>query len=160
MNISIIAAVGKNLELGKNNELIWHFKEDMKFFKQTTTGHTVIMGRKTFESLPKALANRRNIVITTNSNYKAEGIETVTSIDEALAMCSDDNEVFVIGGGKIYELMLPYANKLYITEIDDSCSDADTFFPAFDKSSYQKEIIAEYKVNEIKFSHVLYFKLI
>lgn len=158
MNISIIAAVGKNLELGKNNELIWHFKEDMKFFKQTTTGHTVIMGRKTFESLPKALANRRNIVITTNSNYKAEGIETVTSIDEALAMCSDDNEVFVIGGGKIYELMLPYANKLYITEIDDLCSDADTFFPAFDKSIYQKEIIAEYKVNDIKFSHVLYFK--
>ena len=158
MNISIIAAVGKNLELGKNNELIWHFKEDMKFFKQTTTGHTVIMGRKTFESLPKALANRRNIVITTNSNYKAEGIETFTSIDEALAMCSDDNEVFVIGGGKIYELMLPYANKLYITEIDDLCSDADTFFPAFDKSIYQKEIIAEYKVNDIKFSHVLYFK--
>ena len=158
MNISIIAAVGKNLELGKNNDLIWHFKEDMKFFKQTTTGHTVIMGRKTFESLPKALANRRNIVITTNSNYKAEGIETVTSIDEALAMCSDDNEVFVIGGGKIYELMLPYANKLYITEIDDSCSDADTFFPAFDKSIYQKEIITEYKVNDIKFSHVLYFK--
>ena len=80
MAVSMIAAVGKNLELGKNNDLIWHFKEDMKFFKETTMGHPVIMGRKTFESLPKALPGRRNIVISSNPEYKAEGAETVTSV--------------------------------------------------------------------------------
>ena len=82
MSISIIAAVGKNFELGKNNDLIWHFKEDMRFFKQTTMGHTVVMGRKTFESLPKALPNRRNIVITSDENYKADGAEVITDIND------------------------------------------------------------------------------
>ena len=81
MSISVIAAVGRNYELGKNNDLIWHFKEDMRFFKQTTMGHTVVMGRKTFESLPKALPNRRNIVITSDENYKADGAEVIADIN-------------------------------------------------------------------------------
>lgn len=153
MNISMIAAVGRNLELGKANDLIWHFKEDMKFFKQTTIGNTVIMGRKTFESLPKPLADRQNIVITNNKNYTAEGADVVFSLDEALEKCKNEN-VFIIGGGKIYGEFLPRASKLYLTEINDACADADTYFPAFDKALYNREIIASYE----KFDHVLYTK--
>lgn len=153
MNISMIAAVGRNLELGKANDLIWHFKEDMKFFKQTTIGNTVIMGRKTFESLPKPLADRQNIVITNNKNYTAEGADVVFSLDEALEKCKNEN-VFIIGGGKIYGEFLPRASKLYLTEINDACADADTYFPSFDKALYNREIIASYE----KFDHVLYTK--
>lgn len=153
MNISMIAAVGRNLELGKANDLIWHFKEDMKFFKQTTIGNTVIMGRKTFESLPKPLADRQNIVITNNKNYTAEGADVVFSLDEALEKCKNEN-VFIIGGGKIYGEFLPRASKLYLTEINDTCADADTYFPSFDKALYNREIIASYE----KFDHVLYTK--
>lgn len=153
MNISMIAAVGRNLELGKANDLIWHFKEDMKFFKQTTIGNTVIMGRKTFESLPKPLADRQNIVITNNKNYTAEGADVVFSLDEALEKCKNEN-VFIIGGGKIYGEFLPRASKLYLTEINDTCTDADTYFPSFDKALYNREIIASYE----KFDHVLYTK--
>lgn len=153
MNISMIAAVGRNLELGKANDLIWHFKEDMRFFKQTTIGNTVIMGRKTFESLPKPLADRQNIVITNNKNYTAEGADVVFSLDEALEKCKNEN-VFIIGGGKIYGEFLPRASKLYLTEINDTCADADTYFPQFDKALYNREIIASYE----KFDHVLYTK--
>lgn len=158
MSISMIAAVGKSLELGKNNDLIWHFKEDMKFFKETTTGHTVVMGRKTFESLPKALPNRRNIVISSNKDYVAEGAEVVTSLEEALKIIENE-DAFIIGGGTIYKAFLPYADKLYLTEIDDACLEADTFFPVFDKSEFNKrEVIKNYDIDGIKFSHILYKK--
>lgn len=157
MLISIIAAIGKNNELGKDNDLIWHFRDDMKFFKATTTGNTVIMGRKTFESLPHALPDRRNIVITSNKDYKAEGAEVVTGVQEALDKAKGDN-IFIIGGGKIYGEFMQYADSLYLTEIDAECKDADTFFPKFDKSAYTKELIAEYEVSGIRFSHVLYKK--
>lgn len=157
MIISMIAAVGKNSELGKGNDLIWHFKEDMKFFKETTMGNTVIMGRKTFESLPKALPNRKNIVITNNKNYSAEGATVVNSPDEALAL-AESEEVFIIGGGRIYSHFLPLADKLYLTEIEAECADADTFFPQFDKSLYDVEQLSSYSVNGTKFSHVCYTK--
>lgn len=157
MSISMIAAIGKNLELGKGNDLIWHFKEDMKFFKETTTGNTVIMGRKTFESLPKALPNRRNIVITTNADYNPVGAEIATGIEEALDMCKGEN-VFIIGGGKIYTEFLPYAQKLYLTEIEDTCEDADTFFPKFDKEKYSKKQLTDFTVDGINFKHILYSK--
>lgn len=157
MSISMIAAVGKNFELGKNNDLIWHFKEDMKFFKNTTMGHTVIMGRKTFESLPKALPGRKNIVLSLNLNYTADSAEVISSVEEAVKL-SKDSEIFVIGGGKVYELMLAYADKIYLTEIEDECKDADTYFPTFDKKLYKREVIASYEVDSIKFSHILYSK--
>ncbi len=157
MSISMIAAVGKNLELGKNNDLIWHFKEDMKFFKETTMGHPVIMGRKTFESLPKALPGRRNIVISSNPYYKADGAETVTSINEALEIAKKE-DVFIIGGGRIYKEFLPYADNLYLTEINAVCNDADTYFPRFNKSDYIKEIVNYYEVNGTEFYHVIYKK--
>lgn len=157
MSVSMIAAVGKNLELGKNNNLIWHFKEDMKFFKDTTMGHTVVMGRKTFESLPKALPGRKNIVISSNAEYQAQGATVVTSVEEALQI-ADNEEIFVLGGGKIYAEFLPYADKLYLTEIDAECADADTYFPQFNKSEYIKEIINYYDIDGVEFYHVVYKK--
>ena len=157
MKISIIAAVGRNYELGRNNDLIWHFHKDMVFFRETTTGSTVLMGRKTFESLPKALPKRRNIVITSDKNYIAEGAEVCHSVDEALELCKNDN-IFVIGGGKIYQQFIDKADSLYLTEIEDECPDADTYFPKFDKLDYSREVIAEYEENDIRFSHVLYKK--
>ena len=156
MSISMIAAVGRNLELGKGNDLIWHFKEDMKFFKETTTGSSVIMGRKTFESLPKALPNRKNIVITNNSDYVADGGYVVNSIEKALELAGDN--AFIIGGGNIYSQFLPLADKIYLTEIEDECADADTYFPQFDKNDYTADFIAEYEVNDIKFKHICYTK--
>lgn len=159
MAISMIAAVGKNLELGKNNDLIWHFKEDMKFFKETTMGHPVIMGRKTFESLPKALPGRKNIVISANPEYKADGAEVVTSVEEAIKLAEAENtDAFVIGGGRIYTEFLPYADNMYLTEINAECPDADTYFPDFNKSDYIKEIINFYDVDGIEFYHVIYKK--
>lgn len=159
MAISMIAAVGKNLELGKNNDLIWHFKEDMKFFKETTMGHPVIMGRKTFESLPKALPGRKNIVISANPEYKADGAEVVTSVEEAIKLAeTEDTDAFVIGGGRIYNEFLPYADNLYLTEINAECPDADTYFPDFNKSDYIKEIVNFYDVDGTEFYHVIYKK--
>lgn len=157
MAISIIAAIGRNNELGKGNDLVWHFKEDMRFFKETTTGNTVVMGRKTFESLPHALPNRRNVVITKNADYVAEGAEVVTGIEEAMKLTENDN-VFVIGGGTIYTAFMPYADKLYLTEIDAEDKDADVFFPSFDKSEYNAEQLTDYTVNGISFKHILYTK--
>lgn len=156
MSISMIAAVGRNLELGKGNDLIWHFKEDMKFFKETTTGSSVIMGRKTFESLPKALPNRKNIVITNNRDYVADGGYVVNSIEKALELAGDN--AFIIGGGNIYSQFLPLADKIYLTEIEDECPDADTYFPQFDKNDYTADFLAEYEVNDIRFKHICYTK--
>lgn len=158
MSISMIAAIGRNNELGKGNDLIWHFKEDMRFFKDVTTGNTVVMGRKTFESLPHSLPNRRNIVITTDRSYIAEGAEVVDSVDAALKTASDD-DVFVIGGGKIYAQFLALADKLYITEIDAVCPDAEVFFPHFNRDDYRAKQLASYDVDGIHFEHILYEKL-
>lgn len=157
MSIEMIAAVGKNLELGKNNELIWHFKEDMQFFKKTTMGSTVIMGRKTFESLPKALPNRRNIVISSNSDYVAEGAEVAGSIEKAIQLAGEDG-CFIIGGESIYKAFLPLAKAIYLTEIEADCPDADAYFPEFDKSEYSKEVLGTSSDKGIAFSFVKYSK--
>lgn len=157
MAISIIAAIGKNNELGRNNDLIWHFKEDMKFFRETTTGNTVLMGRKTFESLPHALPNRRNVVISSDKNYTAEGAEVFNSVEEALKATKNDN-VFVIGGGMIYKELLPLCDKLYLTEIDAECPDADVYFPQFDKSVFSAEKLTDFTVDGVHFSHIVYSK--
>ncbi len=157
MDISLILSVGKNNEIGKNNDLVWHFHEDMRFFRKTTTGNTVIMGRKTFESLPKILPNRRNIVISGDKSLKIDGAEVANSVEEALEIAKNDN-VFVIGGGRIYAQLLPLASRLYLTEIEAECSDADTFFPKFDKSLWSREVLSCAEEDGIKFSHVLYTK--
>lgn len=156
--ISMIAALGRNNEIGRNNDLIFHFHNDMKFFRETTTGGTVVMGRKTFESLPKVLPKRRNIVISTDKSLKIDGAEVCTSIDEAKKLFEKDEKVFIIGGGRIYSEFLASADRLYLTEVDAACADADTFFPTFDKSQWKREILAKHNEDGIDYQHILYTK--
>jgi len=127
--ISLIAAIGKNNELGKKNALLWSLPADMKHFRETTSGHTVIMGQKTFESIGRPLPNRRNIVLTQDKNLKIAGVEIVYSPEEVENLLDKDTENFVIGGGMIYKLFIDKADRLYITHVDASFPDADTFFP-------------------------------
>lgn len=132
MIISLIAAIGKNNELGKDNTLLWHLPADMKHFKEKTSGHTVIMGRKTFESIGQPLPNRRNIVVTRDEKYTANGVEITHSLEESLKLALDkttESEVFIIGGAEIYRQAFEYANKLYITHIEAEDENADVFFP-------------------------------
>lgn len=127
--ISIIVAVAENNAIGKNNKLLWYIPEDLKRFKRLTSGHTIIMGKNTWESLPNhPLPNRRNIVITDNPNDHFEGAEMVSSIEEALALCSKEEENFVMGGASIYQQFLPITDRLYLTKVHKSF-DGDTFFP-------------------------------
>src|SRR3990167_9676374 len=116
--ISLIAAIGKNNELGKGNTLLWHMPADMKFFREKTKGHPVIMGRKTFESLSGPLPNRKNIVITRDKTYLRHGVDVVHSLDEATNLFKKDEEIFVIGGAEIYKQAMNIADRLYITHVD------------------------------------------
>ena len=116
-NLSIIVAVSENNAIGKDNNLLWHISEDLKHFKEITSGHSVLMGRKTFESLGKKLPNRRNIVITRNPDYTAEGCEMASSLEDAVRLCAGEEEVFVIGGGEIYRQARDMASKLYLTVV-------------------------------------------
>lgn len=135
--ISMIAAVGKNFELGKGNDLIWHLPSDMKFFRGTTSGHTIIMGRKTFDSLGGVLPKRHHVVLTSNADWSYEGVEVLHTVDDVLEKYENtDEECFVIGGGEIYKLFLPYARKMYLTYVDDECIDAEVYFPSFDETAY------------------------
>ena len=128
--ISLIAAIGKNNELGKKNALLWNLPADMRHFRETTKGHTVIMGQKTFESIGRPLLNRRNIVVTRNDNFQAEGVEISKSLENILESFKNyEGEVFVIGGGQIYKQSINKADKLYITHVDMEDKEADTYFP-------------------------------
>jgi len=128
--ISIIVAMDEHRAIGKDQHLLWHLPNDMKFFKETTTGHTVIMGRKTFESLPKgALPNRKNIVLTSNPGAEYENCIVCHTLQEALKLTDSEGEVFIIGGGTLYEQVLPIADKLYLTIVHHVFDEADTFFP-------------------------------
>lgn len=132
MRINIIAAVARNRAIGKDNKLVYWLPNDLKRFKQLTTGHTIVMGRKTFESLPKgALPNRRNVVVSSTVK-ELPGCDCYSSIDEALAHCSVDEDVYVIGGESVYRQVLPMADRLCLTEIDDTPQGADAFFPEYD----------------------------
>ena len=129
MTVNIIAAVAKNRAIGKDNKLIYWLPNDLKRFKALTTGHTIVMGRKTFESLPKgALPNRRNIVLT-RSARQFPGCDCYSSLEEALLHCEPDEDVFIIGGASVYRQALSYADRLYMTEVEDTPSEADAFFP-------------------------------
>ncbi|MAP80117.1 MAG: diacylglycerol kinase [Aequorivita sp.] len=135
--ITMIAAAGQNNELGKDNGLLWHLPDDFKRFKALTTGHYIIMGRKTFESFPKPLPNRIHLVITRNKNYKKEGAIVVHSLEEALSKVKDDDQPFVIGGGEIYKMALNIADKIELTRVHDTFDDADTFFPEFSDKDWK-----------------------
>lgn len=142
--ISLIAAIGKRRELGKNNKLLWHIPEDLKRFKKLTTGHAVIMGRKTFASVGTPLPQRTNIIITNNPTYQAADCLVTHSLKEAidLGKKKERKEIFIIGGGQIYTLAMPYADKLYLTIVHQTYHDADAFFPdysAFQTIVFQKE---------------------
>jgi len=126
----LIAAIAENFALGKDNDLIWHLPDDFKRFKQLTSGHYIIMGRKTFESFPKPLPNRTHVIITRQKDYVAEGCLVVASMEEALAILPKNEDAFIIGGGEIYQLALPFANKMELTKVHTSL-EADTFFPLF-----------------------------
>ncbi|OGI62552.1 hypothetical protein A2818_02345 [Candidatus Nomurabacteria bacterium RIFCSPHIGHO2_01_FULL_40_12] len=128
--ISLIAAIGKNKELGKGNDLLWKLPADMQYFIKKTSGHPVIMGRKTFESIGRILLKRRNVVITRDQNYKKEGVEIVHSLEQALELFPNkDEEIFIIGGAEIYKQVISIADRLYITHIEAEDKNADTFFP-------------------------------
>ncbi len=137
--ISIVVAMDKNGGIGKDNSMPWHFKKDMKYFKELTWGHPVIMGRKTFDSLPerfKPLPGRENIVITRKEDFGKgyENLKSFNGVDKVLNYCRD-KDCFVIGGAEVYKAFLPYADKLYITYIDAEY-EVDTYFPTFDKNDF------------------------
>jgi len=141
--ITMIAAAGESNELGKDNDLLWHLPDDFKRFKQLTTGHHIIMGRKTFESFPKPLPNRTHLVITRNKDYKKEGAVVVHSMEEALKISEKDAQPFIIGGGEIYKMGLPFADRIELTRVRGTFDDADTFFPQFSKEEWQ--LVSEVK---------------
>jgi len=137
--ISIVVAVAEDRAIGKDNHLLWRLPNDMKFFRKLTTGHTIIMGRKTFESFPKgALPNRKNVVITSDPKAAFPNTSVVHSIDEAIHTGTEGEELFFIGGAKVYEAILPIADKLYLTLVHHSFPDADTFFPEFDIAGWEQ----------------------
>ncbi|MGL5111548.1 MAG: dihydrofolate reductase [Flavobacterium sp.] len=145
--IVLIAAVAENLALGKDNDLIWHLPNDFKRFKTITSGHHIIMGRKTFESFPKPLPNRTHVVISRQNEYQSEGCFVVDSIEKAIAACPKDEVVYVIGGGEIYKLALPLADKLDITRVHHQF-EADAFFPEIDPNVWKLVSTEKYAKDE------------
>ena len=158
MELSMIAAVGKGNELGKNNGLIWNIPNDLKFFKEKTIGKTVVMGANTFHSIGKPLPQRKNIVIT---HQNIDKVLIYKSIREFLIDYKNKTEeVFIIGGASIYKEFIDYVSTIYLTEIDESDKEADTYFPEFNKQLYEKIILDKNEENGIKYTHTMYKKKI
>ena len=148
-NVSIIVAVAKNGAIGLNNELLYRLPNDLKRFKALTTGHTIIMGRKTFESLPKgALPNRRNIVLSRQEGLHYENAECYSSIDEALMQCDYTEDVYIIGGGELYNQTLPLAKRIHLTLVDDTPAQADAFFPTLNPAEWRETLREEHPADE------------
>jgi len=142
MNISIVVAISENNAIGKNNQLLWHLPADLKHFKEITTGHPILMGRKTYDSIGRPLPNRRNIVITRQQELVIPGVEIVNSIAEAISLCAQEKEVFIIGGAEIYKSAIAFTNRIYLTIVHQHY-EADAFFPALVLDEWQ-EIHQEY----------------
>ena len=157
MEVILIAAIGENGEMGHNNELLWHLPGDLPRFKQMTMGSPIIMGRKTFESIGRALPGRLNLVLTENSNWTQDKVTTASSLERAikLAKQEDTGKAFVIGGGQIYKLFLSYATSLEITEVFDAPS-ADTFFPNFSSGEFKEINRIHNKQHDPQFDYVTY----
>ena len=152
--ISIIVAADENNVIGKDNELIWHLPDDLKFFKEKTSGHAIIMGRKTYESVGRPLPNRTNIIITRDENFKAEGCHVVNSLEDALVLAKDDNEAFIVGGEQIYRLALPLVDRIYLTRVHHSF-DGDRHFPKL--GSEWKEVETITHTQDVKHAHSFTF---
>ncbi len=160
-NLSIIVAQAENRAIGLNGDMPWHLSGDLKRFKALTMGHPVVMGRRTWESLPKRpLAGRRNIVFSQSESFAPEGAEVVRSVNGLFDMLRDcDDEVFIIGGGRIYNMLMPWVNRLYITWVHREFPEADTFFPVIDLSEFTKVNETERMVDEksgLEFSYAEY----
>lgn len=156
MNITLIAAIGKNNELGKDNSLIWSIPEDLNFFKENTLGKPIVMGLNTLNSLPRILPNRRHIVLTHREVSFDPSILVFHSLKELFQYLEILNEeVMVIGGAQIYCQMMEYANKMLLTEIDKK-AEADVYFPEFSKNDWDKELVSSQKYNDIEYKHVVY----
>lgn len=155
----MIAAVAQNLAIGKNNQLLWHLPDDFKFFKQQTSHHYIIMGRKTFESFPKPLPNRTHLIISRQKNYPLpENCFLFDDIRKAIQFCKEKKQekIFVIGGGEIYKQAMPLATELLITEVKTTI-DGDTFFPVIDEQIWQKEKITDHpKDDKHQFAFTIY----
>ena len=158
MRLSLIVAVAKNRVIGNNNEIPWHLPADFTYFKKITTGHPVIMGRKTFESIGRPLPGRRNIVVSRNPVFRADGVEVVASLQQAIDACNNQHEcteAFVIGGATLYAEALPCVGLVYLTEVD-AAPDGDTLFPVLDKNQW-REIARERREADEKNIHAMEF---
>lgn len=154
--LSIIVAIAHHRVIGSNNTLPWHLPEDLKRFRALTTGHHIIMGRKTYESLNRLLPGRTTVIVTRNPAYKVEGALIAHSLQQAISLCGDDNEVFLIGGAELYRDGLALAHKLYLTEIDAEYA-GDAFLPDFDLSAW-KETLREQHMSAqgLSFTYITY----
>ncbi len=155
MILSAIVAVAQGGVIGNDNKLIWHISEDLKYFKATTLGHPIIMGRKSYDSIGKALPGRRNIIITRNTEFKADGCDVVNSIEAALELCKGEQEVFITGGGEIYRATLDMCDKLYITEIAHTY-EGSTTFPTIDRSQWIESSREDFE-RGVKYEHPFSF---
>ena len=160
--LTIIVAAGEDNAIGKDNDLIWHLSDDLKRFKKLTSGHHIIMGRKTFESFPKPLPNRTHIVITRQDNYKVpEGVIVVNNLEDALDAARKDNQPFIIGGGEIYKQSINIADKLELTRVHATFEGADTFFPEVDSNKWKEISKTTHDADEnhnYAFSFITYVK--
>ena len=156
-NVSIIVAVAQNNAIGFKNQLLYRLPNDLKRFKALTTGHTIIMGRKTFESLPKgALPNRRNIVLTRQEGLHYENAECYRSLEEALMQCDYTEDLYIIGGGELYKQTLGLAARIHLTVVDDTPAEADAFFPELAPSEWEEVLREEHPADE-KHAHAYTF---
>ena len=161
-NITIIVAKAANNIIGNDNQLIWHLPNDLKRFKALTSGHPIIMGRKTYESIGRPLPNRTNIVITRNADWKADGIITANSLEKAIEIASEiDSEIFILGGGNIYQQSMELANVLEVTEVHQDF-DGDTSFPEINEEIWEETFREKHPIDEkhsIEYSFVTYHRI-
>ena len=167
--ISLIAGVGKNLEIGGGGCLIWHLPEDLRYFKKITLGHPILMGHKTFSSLPNLLSGRKHIILTRHPEIlekeiagkhytgKKPEIEIITQLFDVIDKYkASSEELFVIGGGNIFKQTIEYADKLYLTEISGECEEADVYFPEFNRKDFRREVVKKGYDNDLAYSFVVY----
>ena len=159
--IKMIAAIGKNRELGKNNALIWNLPGDLKFFKEQTMGKTVVMGKNTFNSLPRKLPGRRHIVLADEPGFNKDMSDVKVFYDcrEFIRYCmleEEKDDIFIIGGASIYKMFVGFADELYLTEIHDE-AEADVYFPMFEKGNWRMEVLGEGNDNGVSYTHVRYY---
>ncbi|MNK03621.1 Dihydrofolate reductase [compost metagenome] len=143
MIVSVVVAIAENNAIGKDNQLLWRLPADLKHFKEITSGHTIIMGRKTFDSIGKPLPNRRNIVVTRKAGLQIPGAEVTSNIEDAIALCTTEEEVFIVGGAEIYKATMPITDRIYLTRVHQSY-EADTFFPEIDFNVWEETSVEKH----------------